>query len=346
MRSLHKHIPALGRRDVQLSGIRHHYYPEGGWGWVVVGCSALAQTLTTGLLLAGGVLSLEMATHFPPTSTLVTSLVTATAWSTSLGVSPVVTHLCRQGSVRLAAVVGGLVMNLAFLFASFGHQLHQVLLSYGLLFPLGCCAVRDASSLMVGQYFKVRREVAETLVLAGPGLGLLTFSILYKRSIGSLGWRLGLQALHALTILAFFLGLFLRSASLYHPQRDAISHIKYQKEKVKPVNSKEKQKKKREKSELLDFSFARNRTVRVLLASSALGAVGMYTPLFCLSHQLAQEEEDVEEGSLLLLHIWLGVATTVGCLLAGLITTSTSSEYFISRYFLSFLFRMRNSKKI
>jgi len=68
-----------------------------------------------------------------------------------------------------------------------------------------------------------------------------------------------------------------------------------------------------------------------LLASSALGAVGMYTPLFCLSHQLAQEEEDVEEGSLLLLHIWLGVATTVGCLLAGLITTSTSSEYFISR---------------
>ena len=199
---------------------------------------------------------------------------------------------------------------------------------------------------MVGQYFKARREVAETVVLGGPGLGLLIFSLLYKRSIGSLGWRLGLQALHALTILAFFLGLFLRSASLYHPQRDAISHIKYQKEKVKPVNSKEKQKKKREKSELLDFSFSRNRTVRVLLASSALGAVGMYTPLFCLSHQLAQEEKDVEEGSLLLLHIWLGVATTVGCLLAGLITTSTSSEYFISRYFLSFLFRMRNSKKI
>ena len=345
MRSLHKHIPALGRRDVQLSGIRHHYYPEGGWGWVVVACSALAQTLTTGLLLAGGVLSLEMSAHFPPTSNLVTSLVTATAWSTSLGVSPIVTHLCRQSSVRLAAVVGGLVMNLAFLFASFGHQLHQVLLSYGLLFPLGCSAVRDASSLMVGQYFKARREVAETVVLGGPGLGLLIFSLLYKRSIGSLGWRLGLQALHALTILAFFLGLFLRSASLYHPQRDAISHIKYQKEKVKPVNSKEKQKKKREKSELLDFSFARNRTVRVLLASSALGAVGMYTPLFCLSHQLAQEEKDVEEGSLLLLHIWLGVATTVGCLLAGLITTSTSSEYFISRYFLSFLFRMRNSKK-
>ena len=144
-----------------------------------------------------------------------------------------------------------------------------------------------------------------------------------------------MQALHALTILAFFLGLFLRSASLYHPQRDAISHIKYQKEKVKPVNSKEKQKKKKEKSELFDFSFARTRTVRVLLASSALGAMGMYTPLFCIANQLLQEEEQEEkqeeDGNLQLLHIWLGLATTVGCLMAGTITTSTSSDYFISR---------------
>ena len=48
-----------------------------------------------------------------------------------------------------------------------------------------------------------------------------------------------------------------------------------------------------------------------------------------------EEEGEEEEGNLLLLHIWLGLATTVGCLIAGIITTSTSSEYFISRCFLS-----------
>ena len=106
------------------------------------------------------------------------------AWSVSLGASPVITHLCQTQSIRLVAVVGGLVMNLALLFASFGTQLHQVFLSYGLLFGVGCCAVREASSLMVGQYFKERREIAEMWVMSGAGVGVTVFSILYRQSLG------------------------------------------------------------------------------------------------------------------------------------------------------------------
>ena len=96
----------------------------------------------------------------------------------------------------------------------------------------------------------------------------------------SLRWRLGLQAMQALTILAFFLGIFFRSASLYHPQRDAISHIKHQKEKVKGINSKEKLKQKKKKSPLLDFSFMKNRSIRIFLISSSISSLGIYTPLF------------------------------------------------------------------
>ena len=110
--------------------------------------------------------------------------VVVTAWSMSLAFSPIITHLCREHSIQLVTVVGGLIMNLAFLFASFGHQLHQVFLSYGILFAVGCCAVKEASSLMVGQYFKVRRELVEMFVLSGPGIGIILFSLLFKQSIG------------------------------------------------------------------------------------------------------------------------------------------------------------------
>ena len=98
----------------------------------------------------------------------------------------------------------------------------------------------------------------------------------------SLRWRLGLQAMLSLTILAFFLGLFFRPASLYHPQRDAISHIKHQKEKVKGINTKEKLKQKKKASLLLDISFMRNRSIRIFLVCSSISSLGIYTPLFYL----------------------------------------------------------------
>jgi hypothetical protein len=52
-------------------------------------------------------------------------------------------------------------------------------------------------------------------------------------STSQMGWRLGLQAATGLLLSAFFLGTFYRSASLYHPQRRAILHLKTQRKKVR-----------------------------------------------------------------------------------------------------------------
>ena len=38
-----------------------HYYPEGGWGWVVVGCSVGVHMLNHGLQLGGGAVLLSAA---------------------------------------------------------------------------------------------------------------------------------------------------------------------------------------------------------------------------------------------------------------------------------------------
>jgi hypothetical protein len=48
-----------------------------------------------------------------------------------------------------------------------------------------------------------------------------------------MGWRLGLQAVTGLVSLSFFMALLYRPASLYHPQRRAILHLKNQRKKVK-----------------------------------------------------------------------------------------------------------------
>ena len=42
---------------------RQHYYPEGGWGWVITFCCFLVNIFTTGLQLSFSVLYLEILGH-------------------------------------------------------------------------------------------------------------------------------------------------------------------------------------------------------------------------------------------------------------------------------------------
>lgn len=57
---------AAGHEDrVVASTIKQHYYPEGGWGWLVLFCAVLVQCLAHGLHGAAGVLWPEVQRRFP-----------------------------------------------------------------------------------------------------------------------------------------------------------------------------------------------------------------------------------------------------------------------------------------
>ena len=141
--------------------------------------------------------------------------------SISLLMSPLTVSYCRRRSIRLTAVLGGLVASLACLFASFAVQYHQLVLSYGIIlgkrkhkqsnFWLKCNSytwyhgkhtcyagvgvgmARDTSTLMVGQYFKKRRELVEIFLVSGSGIGLATMSTFVRWVTREIGWRLGIQ---------------------------------------------------------------------------------------------------------------------------------------------------------
>lgn len=113
---------------------------------------------------------------------------------------------------------------------------------------------RDTATLMVGQYFKRRREAVEIALVGSSGIGLTLMTVFLHTTLGyvdnishfpllyisaihdflssAIGWRLGLQAVTGLVLLTFILGSCYRSASLYHPQRRAILHLKNQRKKV------------------------------------------------------------------------------------------------------------------
>lgn len=84
----------------------------------------------------------------------------------------------------MAAVFGGLLLALACLFNSFATQFHQALLSYGVVLGIGAGVVRETSGLMLGHYFKKRREFVEMVAQTGAGVGMALFSVLYKEAVG------------------------------------------------------------------------------------------------------------------------------------------------------------------
>ncbi|PSN40711.1 hypothetical protein C0J52_13748 [Blattella germanica] len=59
------------RKTATLS---RHYYPEGGWGWVVLGCSVGVHVLNHGFQLGGGAVLLTAITDKFSVSTLLAGM--------------------------------------------------------------------------------------------------------------------------------------------------------------------------------------------------------------------------------------------------------------------------------
>ncbi|XP_076673946.1 monocarboxylate transporter 10 [Andrena cerasifolii] len=328
LRSLHRCVPTFRRPGIDVAGMRTHFYPEGGWGWLVCAAGFLALLLTTGMQLAFGLLHVHAARHFGEKHLMDLAWVGALSAAVSRGSAPLVVGACRRGSTRLTAVIGGLVLALASLFTSFAVELHQVLLSYGLVLGTGAGLVRETAGLVLGHYFRKRREFVEMVVQAGAGVGIVLFSVFYKEAVWKLGWEPGMQSVTGVLSLAFFLGLIYRSASLYHPQRRAMLHLKNQRGKVKE----KKPPTKVPRQPWVDLSPLGSRPVRMLMLAAGAAGFGLYTPAFYIAVQ--GHKDGLEGSALVLLQTCLGLAAALGCAAWGVVTARPSAQCLVSRQYL------------
>uniref|UniRef100_A0AAG5DSK7 Major facilitator superfamily (MFS) profile domain-containing protein n=1 Tax=Anopheles atroparvus TaxID=41427 RepID=A0AAG5DSK7_ANOAO len=311
LHSLHRNVPALRRAGVDTTAIRQHFYPDGGWGWIVCGVAFLAHVLTTGFQLSYGLLLLYAIRHLGHEVNTEAGWLGPASWAMSLFSATIVVALCRRKSTRLTAVLGGLVLALGILFTSFATQLHQVAFSYGVIVGIGSAMVRESAAVMLGHYFKRRRQFVEMITMSGEGVGVALFSVILKEGVGKMGWRLGLQAVTGLVSCSFFMGLLYRPASLYHPQRRAILHLKNQRKKVKEKKTHVRT----PKPPFLDFTPLKSSSVRMLSISASVAALGVYSPIFFLSLHGFSEGYDMQD--LVLLQTFLGLSIALGIVFSG-----------------------------
>ena len=92
--------------------------------------------------------------------------------SVTLFASPFIIAICRRKSPRLMAILGGLVTALGCLFTSFATQFHQLFFAFGIFIGIGIAMIREPSVVMVGQYFKKKREAVEVALMSCYSLGI------------------------------------------------------------------------------------------------------------------------------------------------------------------------------
>ncbi|TVY47233.1 putative transporter MCH2 [Lachnellula cervina] len=163
--------------------------PNGGYGWVCVGCTFLINAHTWGLNSAYAVfLAYYLQTDtFPGASALEYAFVGGFSISLALVISPLATICVRKYGTQVALLVGIVLQTAGLLGASWASKIWHLFLSQGLAFGFGMGFLFVSSVGVVPQWFTTKRSFANSIASSGSGLGGVMYSLATNAMIQSIG---------------------------------------------------------------------------------------------------------------------------------------------------------------
>jgi MFS family permease len=163
--------------------------PNGGYGWVCVGCVFCINAHTWGLNSSYGVfLAYYLANNvFPGATYLEFAFVGSLSIACALLISPVATIFTRKFGTRTTLFTGVAFETASLIGASFASQIWQLFLSQGVCFGFGMGFLFVGSVGIVPQWFTTKRSLANGIATAGSGLGGLIYSLATGAMIPSIG---------------------------------------------------------------------------------------------------------------------------------------------------------------
>lgn len=148
---------------------------DGGWGWVIVIASFMAQLLAYGSPQSVGVLYPEWLQAFQEGKGM-------TAWVGSLvaGVgliaSPVCSACVDNFGARPVTIFSGVMVAGGMMLSAFAPNVQFLIFSYGIVVGLGCGLVYAATLTITCQYFDKRRGLALGIVTTGTSVGAFIYA--------------------------------------------------------------------------------------------------------------------------------------------------------------------------
>ncbi|KAF2002898.1 MFS general substrate transporter [Amniculicola lignicola CBS 123094] len=166
--------------------------PNGGYGWVMVGCCFVLNAHTWGLNSSYGVFLAHYLANstFPGATRLHYAFVGGLSISQALIVSPIATLTTRLYGTRTTLLIGVFFETISLIGASFASRTWHLFLTQGVCFGWGMGFLFVGSVVIAPQWFSTKKSLANGISAAGSGIGGLIYSLAAEAMIRniSLAW--------------------------------------------------------------------------------------------------------------------------------------------------------------
>jgi len=176
--------------------------PDGGLqAWLVVAGSFVIHFIVLGFTLyTFGVYQRFYVTIFPEATPFQISFIGSIGAASMPAFGFLSGRMADKYGYRLLILLGGGVICIAYILASFATAVWQLYLTQGLLYGIGLSMCYFPAVSVPSQWFKKRRGLAVGLAVAGSGLGGLCGSPIVQLLIDTLGWQWSLRVLGFLSL--------------------------------------------------------------------------------------------------------------------------------------------------
>ncbi|KAL7735813.1 hypothetical protein ACLKA6_017817 [Drosophila palustris] len=180
--------------------------PDGGYGWVVLFLSFLAQLIVDGIVFSIGILLPYISADFNVTSAQVVLVGSVQIGCYFMG-GAFSSALINSYGFRPVALVGVVISAASILIASFSPNVLIMIIFYSIVGGPGLSMIWVSSQLIIGYYFERYRPIASGFSCSGAGAGIFLFSITNSVLVPSIGWRNTIRVQVILIVLIFFMAL-------------------------------------------------------------------------------------------------------------------------------------------
>ncbi|XP_071114749.1 monocarboxylate transporter 13-like [Haliotis cracherodii] len=152
---------------------------DSGLGWVIVFASFFSHAMFFGINLSFGVIYVFLLKYFDMNRG-------DTAWIGSIPtgllsmVAPVAGILTDKYDCRAVTISGAVIASSGFVISSFATSIDYLYISYGVLVGIGLGLMLLPSKVVVNQYMKKRRALANGICSSGSGAGTMAFSAMFR----------------------------------------------------------------------------------------------------------------------------------------------------------------------